>query len=218
MENTKEKIQFEIPPLPKSQKARRTRQRILDAARAVFAEKGFGKATAEEISTKAGVGYGTFYLYFSDKRQALHTILSDVDDKLYQLGEENVAKYRSGLGALATIKATIGSFFDNFRDNADILKICMELSATDPDFKQQHDEVRGRLTRRMKDHLIKGLELGNARKVNSEIASVALAGLIETIANEWFFDNKDWDREEVINTVSKLYFNAVVKSASKSKN
>ena len=200
-----------LPPLPKSQKAQRTRLKILEAARAVFRERGFAKATAEEISTKAGVGYGTFYLYFTDKRQALHTILSEVDDQLYQLGQGESEKSGLGLGALAPIKTTISSFFDSFKANADILKICHELSATDADFKNQHDKVRARLVTRIKEHMLKGLELGNTRLVDPEITSAALAGLVETIAIEWFFNNKPWDREKVINTVAKLYYNAIVK-------
>ena len=200
-----------IPPLPKSAKAQRTRQKILEAARAIFAEKGFAKATAEEISNKAGVGYGTFYLYFEDKRQALHTILSEVDDKLYQTGQTEVEKQSMGLGALAPIKATISAFFDSFKENADVLKICHELSATDPDFKSQHDKVRARLVNRIKDHILKGLEFGNTRNVDPEITSIAIAGLVETIAIEWFFNKKDWDREKVIRTIAKLYYSAVVK-------
>ena len=201
--------EINLPPLPKSAKAQRTRLKILEAARAIFAERGFAKATAEEISTKAGVGYGTFYLYFADKRQALHTILAEVDDKLYE--PVDLEKNRIGLGALATIRATITSFFDSFRDNSDILKICHELSASDPDFKSQHDKVRERLVNRIKQHINKGLELGNARNVDPEITSVAIAGMIETIANEWFFNKRQWDRDKVIQTVSKLYYSAVVK-------
>lgn len=201
-----------LPQRPKSAKAQRTRQKILEAARAVFAECGFAKATAEEISTKAGVGYGTFYLYFADKRQALHTILAEVDDNLYQLGQlEGVEKPRLGLGALAPIKATIGGFFDSFKAYADVLKICHELSATDPDFKNQHDKVRSRLVDRIKEHILKGIEFGNARNLDPEITSIAIAGMVETIAVEWFFNNREWDREKVINTVAKLYYGAVVK-------
>ena len=154
-----------LPPTPKSAKAQRTRQKILEAARSVFAERGFAKATAEEISTKAGVGYGTFYLYFADKRQALHTILAEVDDQLYQL-QNSEDKSSTGLGALAPIKTTISGFFESFKANADILKICHELAATDPDFRESHNKVRSRLVNRMKEHLIKGLELGNARVVD----------------------------------------------------
>ena len=199
-----------LPPVPKSPKAQRTRQKILQAARMVFAERGFAKTTAEEISTKAGVGYGTFYLYFTDKRQALHTILAEVDDKLYQVSQNESSK-QTGLGALSPIKATISGFFDRFKEYADILKICHELSATDPDFKSRHDKVRARLVDRIKGHIIKGLGFGNTRNVDPEIASIAIAGLIETIAIDWFFNNKSWDREKVIDTVAKLYYSAVVK-------
>lgn len=196
---------------PKSEKAKRTRQRILEAARAVFAEQGFAKATAEEISSKAEVGYGTFYLYFADKREALHTILKEVDDKLYHLGGDELEKYRKGLGALATIKATISSFFDNFEANADVIKICHELAATDVDFKEQHQRVRGRLIERIREHLLKGMQIGNTKNLDPEIASIALAGLIENVAFEWCFNKKGWDREKVINTISKLYFSAVIR-------
>lgn len=198
-----------IPEKPKSLKAQRTRQKILEAARAIFAERGFAKATAEEISTRAGVGYGTFYLYFTDKKQALHTILSEVDDQLYQT---SYSESKLGLGALAPIKAIISSFFDSFKANADVLKICHELSASDPDFKEQHDKVRGRLVNRIKEHIQKGLEFGNVRNVDPEVTSFAIAGLVETIANEWFFNNHDWDKNKVIITVAKLYHNAIVKS------
>lgn len=203
--------EMNLPPLPKSQKAQRTRQKILEAARAVFAERGFAKTTAEEISAKAGVGYGTFYLYFSDKGQALHTILSEVDDKLYQTGQTEGTQVPMGLGALAPIKITIGAFFDSFKEYVDVLKICHELSATDPNFKAQHDKVRSRLVNRIKEHLLKGTEFGNTRNLDPEITSAAIAGLIETIAVEWFFNNRDWGREKVINTVARLYYGAVVK-------
>lgn len=200
-----------LPPIPKSAKAQRTRQKILEGARTVFAERGFAKATAEEISTRAGVGYGTFYLYFTDKRQALHTMLAEVDDQLYQL-RNSEDEQKMGLGALAPIKATLNGFFESFKVNADILKICHELSATDPDFREQHSKVRARLVNRMKEHLTKGLNLGNTRAVDPEIASIALAGLIETIAIEWFFNNHSWDKDKVIDTIAKLYYNAVVKN------
>lgn len=42
-------------------------QEILDAALAVFAEKGFAGARMEDISQRAGVTKGTIYLYFDSK-------------------------------------------------------------------------------------------------------------------------------------------------------
>jgi len=41
---------------------------ILDAAKKIFANKGFTDASMEEIAAQAGIAKGTLYLYFSSKR------------------------------------------------------------------------------------------------------------------------------------------------------
>ena len=43
------------------------RERLLDAAAAVFAEQGYAKATAEAISREAGMSKATFYEHFANK-------------------------------------------------------------------------------------------------------------------------------------------------------
>ena len=46
----------------------KTREKLLTAARHVFVEKGYHDAKIDDIAERAGVGKGTFYLYFKDKR------------------------------------------------------------------------------------------------------------------------------------------------------
>jgi AcrR family transcriptional regulator len=57
-------------PRPNAPRTSRTerRQQILDAARDVFAKRGYAPSTVDDIVEKAGVARGTFYLYFEDKR------------------------------------------------------------------------------------------------------------------------------------------------------
>lgn len=47
---------------------------ILDAALAVFAEKGFAAARMEDIALKAGVTKGTIYLYFPSKEEVFKSL------------------------------------------------------------------------------------------------------------------------------------------------
>ncbi|MEA2467507.1 MAG: hypothetical protein QOJ57_1633, partial [Thermoleophilaceae bacterium] len=46
------------------------REKLLLAARKVFAEKGYGEATARDIVRETDLATGTFYNYFSDKQDA----------------------------------------------------------------------------------------------------------------------------------------------------
>ena len=52
-----------------------TRAAILEAAEAVFAERGFHGARMEEIASRAGVAVGTLYNYFEDRKHLLGALL-----------------------------------------------------------------------------------------------------------------------------------------------
>jgi AcrR family transcriptional regulator len=60
----------------KKQLVEARRQQILDAAAAVFADKGFDRATTREVASAAGVSEGTIYNYFASKDDLLIGILS----------------------------------------------------------------------------------------------------------------------------------------------
>lgn len=54
----------------------RNRARLIEAAREVFAERGFG-ATLDDIARHAGVGVGTAYRHFANKQAIAAVVLAD---------------------------------------------------------------------------------------------------------------------------------------------
>ncbi len=56
--------------------ARRNAERVLEAARAVFAEQG-PDASLEEIARRAGVGIGTLYRHFPTREVLIETVFRD---------------------------------------------------------------------------------------------------------------------------------------------
>src|SRR3954471_8893258 len=48
---------------------------IVDAALAVFAEKGFAAARLDEIAARAGVSKGALYLYFETKEEIFRAVV-----------------------------------------------------------------------------------------------------------------------------------------------
>ena len=58
---------------PLRRDAERNRQRILQAARVVFAERGLG-GSHDDIAREAGVGVGTVYRRFHDKQQLIDAL------------------------------------------------------------------------------------------------------------------------------------------------
>lgn len=62
-------------PLTRAEKARRTRQRMLDAANQLFTERGWTRTTVEDIARSAEVGVQTVYFTFGTKRALLKEVL-----------------------------------------------------------------------------------------------------------------------------------------------
>ena len=62
--------------LPTRKDAARNRQRILDAAKALFAERGFG-VSLHDIAARAGVGVGTIYRHFPEKKPLIDAVFAE---------------------------------------------------------------------------------------------------------------------------------------------
>nr|WP_198984758.1 TetR/AcrR family transcriptional regulator [Herbaspirillum sp. ASV7] len=61
--------------LSREQSREQTRERLLEAAHAVFMQKGYALASVEDISTAAGYSRGAFYSNFDDKTQLFFELL-----------------------------------------------------------------------------------------------------------------------------------------------
>jgi len=68
-----------------------TRTQLLRASAKCFAAVGYGRTQVSDVTREAGVAVGTFYVHFTDKEEALLTVLKNHFDPL-----------RSGLEALRT--------------------------------------------------------------------------------------------------------------------
>src|SRR5688500_11420639 len=63
------------------------RGQILACAKRVFAQRGFHAANVSHICEAAGIGRGTLYLYFANKRSVLAAILRETLDRVRALME-----------------------------------------------------------------------------------------------------------------------------------
>ena len=70
-------------------------ERILDAARDLFAEAGY-EASMEQIAARAGVGVGTLYRRFPNKEDLLGAVNTAATERVRQLAEEVLAEEPPG--------------------------------------------------------------------------------------------------------------------------
>lgn len=80
-----------------------SRERILKAATAEFAEKGFGDARVDEIARRAGINKRMLYHYFGNKDELFQAVLEEIYDTICFSGQSldfDSMSPRDGLMAL----------------------------------------------------------------------------------------------------------------------
>jgi AcrR family transcriptional regulator len=89
---------------------------ILDAARQVFARRGFAEASMDEIAQAAGLAKGTLYLYYKSKQELHRASLREGLMELCGEIELQMDRASSLRGVVETYVATKVSYFERHRD------------------------------------------------------------------------------------------------------
>jgi AcrR family transcriptional regulator len=96
-----------------------TRERLLAAARTLFVSRGYHLTRPQDIARLAGVGYGTFYLYFEDKQACFLAFVDAARRDLEQYLQLRV----QGADRFATyLTALIGGSLDYAAENPGVLR------------------------------------------------------------------------------------------------
>src|ERR1044071_8701512 len=74
-----------VPSAPRQARSIERRRRLVRAAQAGFADRGFGGASVEEDTSRAGGARGAFSLYFACKRHLLIELMNELLQRIESL-------------------------------------------------------------------------------------------------------------------------------------
>ncbi|HZB90398.1 MAG TPA: helix-turn-helix domain-containing protein [Stellaceae bacterium] len=99
-----------------------SRQRLLDAARRLFIERGYDATRPQDIARAADVGYGTFYLHFADKRECFLAFAEAARSELHSAVNERLAGVD---GVEPQLRVLLEAMLDYAERNPGVLKAAM---------------------------------------------------------------------------------------------
>jgi AcrR family transcriptional regulator len=116
-----------VPSAPAAGRRDATRERLLAAARALFVARGYHLTRPQDIAREAGLGHGTFYLYFPDKKACFLAFVAAARLELEQFMEPRlVGADRAGTDRLDTFfAAMIGGMLDYAAANPGVLRAAL---------------------------------------------------------------------------------------------
>jgi AcrR family transcriptional regulator len=198
--------------------ASETRAKLLAAARQAFADLGYGKARVEDVVARAGVGHGTFYAYFPNKRAALAALIHENAATLVGLASQpwgaagarrsqHQAPSRSQVRD--SLVAVLGGLADLYDADADLIALWTEASIHDPELGRVLDEVRRQFAKRIARNIERAAAQGLARPVDAQTAATALAAMAEQTLFLRAVRKEPLDRETTVQTLADLWYHAL---------
>ena len=156
---------------PRTERGRRTRRALLDAAAGEFGERGFHEASITGITQRAGVALGSFYTYFESKEAAFRALVADMSARVGEVGAEAI---EGVAGTLARERAVTTAFIAFSAEHKEVYRIIDEAEFVDPAQWRNHYEAAGaRITARLRT----GATAGELRADVGEVEAWALMGM-----------------------------------------
>lgn len=121
---------------PTTARGRATRQRLLDAAIAEFGEKGFHAASVSAITTRAGIGQGTFYIYFASK-DACYAVATEATSRALRRA---LLRGFGSLSLVDNLRASFDAYFAFCAEQRMAMRALDEASFVAPDIWRAHME------------------------------------------------------------------------------
>ncbi len=127
------------PLMPVTARGQATRRKLLNAAEMEFGHKGFHVASVSSITGRAGVGQGTFYLYFRTKEEIFVTLVQEIGRNLR--GKMLAALQGPGERNLRE-RAALETFFDFSVSNRAHFRIVQEAQFVDEAvFRDYYEQI-----------------------------------------------------------------------------
>ena len=158
-------------------------QELLDAALALFVEKGYAATRLEEVEQRAGVAKATLYLYYENKLELFKAVVRHA--LVERFDEVAQAQGRRRIGAREELSALLTAFVERVASSSlsGIPKLVMAESGNFPEIARfYHDEVIRRGRAMVVAALERGAASGEFRKVDTEYAwRIVIAPLLFAI-------------------------------------
>lgn len=177
---------IEVEPSGKRERGKlEKRSRIIQAAREIFAEKGFAAATTQEISARAGIATGTLFLYAGSKEELLLiAFASDIDAVLAQ-AEAAIPRDRPLLDQLLFVLDALTVY--HRRMGPELSRKLLEELLFSPIAREDRIKTSTSRTRRIVESLVQEAQRAGAvrRRLNAADAAEALFSLYYWQLLQW---------------------------------
>lgn len=184
-----------------------TRDKILQAALEVFAEKGYHRALVDDIVRASRTSKGAVYHHFPNK-EALFLAL--VDEFSARLAEAVAAAIADAHGALGKVQAALIAGLETFACHRDLARILLlESVSLGPAYQSKRLEVHERFASLIQAHLDDAVAEGSIPPLHTRVATLAWLGAVNEVVIQWLYSGRPDLRTEAVPALTPLLLRSI---------
>ncbi len=188
--------------LPQKERGRKTRERILEVGCDLFRQYGYKGTKISDITRELNIGKGTFYFYFSDKKELLLECVPRIFEELFSRGWVKIRQEKDVVKRLEMRAETV---LPSLQEFCAILHLSKEaLDEDDPKLKQLGKQAYLSIRKPLEMDIEKAVEQGVFRPVDARIAGTVMIGIMEGVYYLQKIDNQ-LPIEEIVDGVLGLF-------------
>lgn len=151
-----------------SKRGLETRTKLLESAERVFGELGYHDASIVKITEHAGVGQGTFYLYFASKKDVFDELIRDLNRRVRHAMKDASSR---GTTRLEAELLGFGAYFRFTAEHPALYRIIRQAEFVSPEMLEYHYE---RLAAGYVEGLRESMAKGEVGAIDPEVSAWAL--------------------------------------------
>ena len=192
------------------------RQRLLRAAAEEFAERGYGTASSESISRRAGMSKATFYEHFANKEECILALF----DRAAEVVGGSIATAAQGAGrgdAGQRIRAGTRSFLAALTEHPEYARaLLVEIIAAGPVALGRRDQIMKAFAAQLDHENAANAKRGLSPRFVSRLDSYAVVGAISELVSRQVRLGEPEDPMELAPVIDRLIDGLLVAGAAAS--
>jgi len=182
------------------------RRAIIEAARTLFAKQGYEETTIAEIARAAGVGVGTAYLYFQNKRQILVEVSVSVNTSLESV---MLSPDLLTMPVRQIPRLLIEESFRKCHDNIGVMSL-FQVNLPSPEEVSQLQIADQRIADALDRFFRQMIDRGALEPFDTTMYAQMLNALVGAVLKQCFAvehgEHEDLYRERLIEFIERLFF------------
>jgi len=181
----------DAPKNPKTARGQRTRNKLLEAAETAFGENGFHSTSIGDITRRASVALGTFYVYFDSKDEIFRALVAHMGHQVRAWVAERSADAKDRVDA--EYKGLV-AYIEFTRQHSNLYRIIEEAQFVAPDaYKAHYDRFAAGYERSLDE----AAERGEVADGDNEARAWGLIGMNVFLGLRFGIWNPDKTPEEI---------------------